>query len=224
MKSPVRLLLASALLSAAPFSRAATNLVANGHFDNAGSPLAHWNTRYDQPGESFYFQNHEYVGVVADGTRKHVLKIHVPNVSIAENQGVKADSFAIPVDPAKSYKLTVEARSTGPKARIMLEGWRRSPKAKDKTAPIPVRTDLRRAERFPMVYFTAGDAGGMAEIPRVWTKKSLLIPGLASAKGKKFSDLQRQSRERVQFVTVHIVAIGAVGDLFLDDIRLEEVR
>lgn len=209
---------------AAGIAAAGQNLVANGHFDNAENPLDSWYSKYDQPGESFYFQNHEYVEVVTEGTHQHALKIHVPNVSIAENQGVKVDSFAIPVDPKKSYKLTVEAKSTGPKARIMLEGWRISPKAKDKDAKIPVRTDLRRAERFPMIYFTPGDAGGMAEIPKVWTKRSIDIPGLASAKGKKFSDLQRQSRERVQFVTVHIVAIGFVGDLFIDDVRLEETH
>ena len=217
-------LIAAALAMAAGIAAAGQNLVVNGHFDDPQDPLASWYTKYDQPGESFYFQNHEYVEVVAEGMHKHAMKIHVPNVSIAENQGVKADSFAIPVDPKKSYKLTVETRSTGPKARIMLEGWRISPKAKDKTAKIPVRTDLRRAERFPMIYFTPGDAGGMAEIPKVWTKKSIDIPGLDSAKGKKFSDLQRQSRERVQFVTVHIVAIGIVGDLFIDNITLEETH
>ena len=216
-------ILLSALLSAAA-SVADTNLVPNGHFDDTENPLAHWTTLFDQQGESFYFQNHEYVEVVADGPRKHVLRIHVPNASIAENQGVKADSFAIPVDPAKTYRFTVHARSNGPKARIMLEGWCISPKAKDKDAPIPVRTDLRRAERFPMIYFTKGDAGGMAEIPKSWSKESILIPGLASPQGKKFSVHQKKSREKVRFVTVHIVAIGTVGDLFIDDVRLEEVR
>lgn len=215
--------LAIAIASFASIACAAgKNLVANGHFDDPKDPLANWYTRYDQPGESFYAQNHEYVEVNAEGTHAHALRIHVPNVSIAENQGVKVDSYAIPVDPKKNYRLTVEARSTGPKARITLEGFCLSPKAKDKTAAIPVRTDLRRTEKFPLIYFTNGDAGGMAEVPKVWTKKSLDIPGLASAKAKKMSVHQLKSREKLQYLVVHIVAIGVVGDLYIDNVQLVE--
>ncbi len=201
--------------------QAGTNIVFNGGFDLAGDPLAGWTRTYDRAGESWYAQNHQYVSVMADGSRPHVLRLNVANRSIADNQGVKVDSRAIPVDPRKTYRFSVYARSTGPMARIMLEGYRWHPRAKP--GPSPQREDLRLAYRYPMIYFSKGDAGGMAPVPGQWTRESLEIKGLDHPSSKGISDLNRQNLEKVLFVVVHMVGIGSVGDLFIDDVRLESV-
>jgi hypothetical protein len=207
--------IAAALACLAGSAAAATNLVHNGDFDAAPDPLDGWTRLYDKPGESWYAQNHLYVAATNDGPSRHSLRLTVPTKAVADNWGVKVDSRAIAVDPRRNYRFSVQARSTGPKARIMLEGYRLRPSARPEW--LPDREDLRLAYRYPMIYFQSGDAGGMAVVPAQWTRRAIDIPG------KGLTDLARQNHSKVQFMVVHIVAIGTIGDLFVDDIRLEPV-
>src|SRR5262245_25912745 len=127
MKSPS--LFAVALL-AGTFSvcaQSGVNLLPNGSFDQEGAPLQSWQAKYGLPGESEYFDNDEFVGsAVEGGARKTVLKLHVP-AKQAGWEGVKVDSAPVPVAKGKKYKFSATARSTGPDARILLEGYRWRP-------------------------------------------------------------------------------------------------
>ncbi|MDD5708444.1 MAG: hypothetical protein PHR35_21190 [Kiritimatiellae bacterium] len=216
---------ATLLLLAAPSLRASSNLVFNGDFSFKDDPLAGWTVLYDLPGESWYTGNEKHVTVVDDGARKQVLRLNVATVSIADNQGVKTDSRAFAVDPRRNYRFSVYARGTGPMARIMLEGYYRHPKAKPATpdALPEKRTDMRLAFRYPMIYFKKGDAGGMAQVPGQWKRESITIKG-TDDKSAGYSKIAIQNMNKVRFMVVHIVAIGKVGDLYIDDVQLEEVR
>lgn len=211
-----RLLLAAlALCAGAPQPARAgdANLVPNAAFDAPGTPLAHWESTYDRPGESFYKDNASRVSVVADGARQAVLRLNVATRALADNQGVKAESAPIPFDPAGVYAFSAEARSTGPCARIMLEGFRRR---KGAPAGAPAREDLRLVYRFPILTFAPDDSHETARPPRVWTPAAQRVPS------EKLTPTAAAALAQVEFVVVRVVAIaGTSGDLFVDKIRLE---
>lgn len=202
------------LLLLAPALAGAANLLSNGRFDDG---LTGWQTTYDQPGESWYADNHRHVSVVAEETgRKNVLRLHVKDQFTADNPGVKADSAPIPIPPGGRYKFSAFARSTGPNCRILLEGyrWRPDVTPHDK----PTLSDLRKAYKFEQLFFGPVPGGTMGGVGRHWTRATVTVPPTP------MKELQQKIFDSVQFLVVHIVAIGGgPGDLFVDDIELERI-
>ncbi len=209
-------LVALAFAIVLPVSAAPANLVRNGGFDDAPDPLAGWYREYKLPGESFYAGNAAHVSVVRDGERPHVLKLDVVNQGLADNQGVKAESFPIPLDPAKRYRFSADARSAGPSARIMLEGYEWKPGVTPHENP--ERSELRMVYRFPVLQFGKGGAAEMPVMPKEWHTGTLEIPS------PDLKPLGRKFFAKVKFVMVHAVAIGGkAGPVFLDNVTLEVV-
>lgn len=193
---------------------ATSNLVFNGSFDLG---LEGWQTRYDRPGESWYLENHLHVSVVpSESGRRNVLRLHVKDQFTADNPGVKADSRPIPVAPGGRYRFQATARSTGPNCRILLEGYRWHPKAERRERP--TLYDLRKVYKFEQLYFGAVAGGTMGGVGRTWQTATVTLP--QPAKGK----LQAELFDSIEFLVVHIVAIGGgPGDLFVDDVILERL-
>lgn len=193
---------------------AATNLVFNGSFDLG---LDGWQTRYDEPGESWYRDNHPFVSVVpTESGRRHVLRLHVRDQFTADNPGVKTDSRPIPVTSGSRYRFQATARSTGPNCRILVEGYRLHPKARN--PEFPMLSDLRKVYKFEQLYFGPVAGGTMGGVGRTWKTATAVLPQPAKSK------LQAELYDSIQFLVIHIVAIGGVpGDLFVDDVRLERL-
>lgn len=215
---PLRLVLVSMLLSATARAAepAGANLVVNGSFDAEGDALAGWKWKYGLPGESEYFDNHEFISTTAEGgARKNVLKIHVP-AKQAGWEGVKVDSAPVPIRKGARYSFSADARSTGPDARILLEGYRWRPGIKPH--PNPELHELRKCYKFELLFF--GQAGGaFSGVGRGWKTASQVIPK------DNMKDLQKQMFGQVEFVVVHLIGIGGgEGDLFVDNVRIEEVK
>lgn len=218
MKS-LALTIALACLGLAWPAVAGDNLVPNGGFDNEKKPLSGWYTEYTRKGESWYKDNHTLVSVVADDERPHVLKLDVATQFLADNPGVKAESHPIPFDPKKRYRFSAAARSTGPCARIMLEGYTWKPGVKPHEKP--ERWELRSTYRFPILMFKPAEDKGSSEInevPRLWTSASAEFPS------PKLTDLAKSFYAKSEFVMVRLVGIaGKKGELFVDDVTLEEL-
>ena len=210
------LLPAAAVLFCMAAAEPPKNLVRNGGFDDAKDPLVGWYREYKLPGESFYAENAKHVSVVPDGGRPHVLKLDVANQGLADNQGVKAESLPIPFDPAKRYRFSAEARSTGPSARIMLEGYEWKPGIKPHDNPD--RTELRLVYRFPVMQFGKSGLAEMPDMPREWTGGAVEIPS------PDLKPLARKFLAKVKFIMVRAVAIGGkAGMVLVDNVKLEEV-
>lgn len=195
------------------------NLVPNGGFDNEKKPLSSWYTEFTRKGESWYKDNLKLVSVVADDDRPHVLKLDVATQFLADNPGVKAESHPIPFDPKKRYRFSAAARSTGPCARIMLEGYTWKPGVKPHEKP--ERWELRSTYRFPILMFKPAEDGGSSEtnqVPQDWTSASAEFPS------QKLTDLAKSFYAKSEFVMVRLVGIaGKKGELFVDDVSLEEL-
>jgi hypothetical protein len=193
----------------------AANLVVNGSFD---ADLTGWQSTYDHEGESWYAENYQHVAVVKiESCRKNVLQLHVKDQYTADNPGVKADSFPIPVKPGGQYKFSVYARSTGPNCRIMLEGYKWRPDVKPHDNPSYY--DLRKAYKFEQVFFGQVAGGSMGGVGRAWKRATVTVPQTP------MKELQQKLFDGVQFLIVHVVAIGGgPGDLFVDDIELERIN
>ncbi len=199
---------------------AGSNLVANGSFDAPEDNLSHWRYRYEAEGESWYTNNYRLVSIVDedDGHRK-VLRLRGTYAELqAPGQGIKVDSFPIPVDLSKGrYRFSISARSTGPSCRILIEGYRWAPGVTPHDQP--QNTDLRKCFKFSQVYFGKQEAGEMASPGPVWQKGSTVFPT------PKPSDLAKKSLSQVKFLVVHVVAIGGRdGDLFVDDASIERIQ
>ena len=198
---------------------AAANLVPNGGFDDADAPLSGWYTEYKRPGESWYKDNEKYVSVVVDGERQHALRLNVATQFIADNPGVKIESHPIPFDPKKRYRFSAVARSTGPCARIMLEGYTWKPGVTPHDHP--ERWEVRSTYRFPILMFKPAAEKGSSEtneVPREWTVASAEFPS------SKLTELAKSFYAKSEFVIVRVVAIaGKKGELFVDDLKLEEI-
>lgn len=192
-----------------------TNLVANGSFEDPTDPLRGWRTEYHLPGESWYADNRELVSVVpVEGSREKALRLHVKTKDLALNQGVKADSEPIPIDPGLRYRFSASARSTGPNARILLEGYRWAPGVKPHDKPHI--SELRKCYKFTQLYFGPQKAGDMGGVGRSWSIASMEFPDAMK------SDLQREIYSTIRFVVVHVVAIGGEpGELLVDNISVE---
>lgn len=226
---------AAALLPlGAPAAGIGGNLMQNGTFDEG---LKGWRYQYNQfQGESWYADNNEFVSIVdrLDG-RVNVLSLKASLAKAwAPGQGVKVDSFPIPVDTKgglAKYKLTVSARSTAPNCRILLEGYKWKPGIKPHDNP--EWHELRRVYKFAQVYFT-GSGGGHGAAKGVESKNSGSLQGKKAAveddegsgdfggvkkswdtatmtfPDPKMTDLAKGMYEQVKFVMLHVVAIGNI--------------
>lgn len=192
---------------------AAENLMAdrNGDFEKG---LESW--LVDFPTHDFLKNNIALVSVVPDSGRKQVLKFTLTQ-HVTDNQGVQALSYPIRIDPAKRYKLTVSARTTGPSGRIYVMGKRWKPGAKKSNTPS--NDQVRDAFKGPILSFSgAKGTAQFSEVKRSWATASVEIPQ------RNLSELAYNFWENCDFVVVHLVGIGgSAGDFFVDDVKLEEV-
>jgi len=196
-----------------------SNLVVNGSFDHPDNPLLGWKYKYDRAGESWYFNNHNNVKVVDDGTRKAVLALW-GDYALLQNpgQGTKVDSAPIPFDPKLTYELTAWGRSSGPTSRMLVEGYRWAPGVKPHDNPD--LSELRKCYKFSQLYFGPKKEGTMSDVPKSWSQAKSVFPDPAMTKSPE----SQKNLARVKFVVIHIVAIGGSdGTLYIDDISLKRV-
>ena len=208
-------------VSALANTAATSNLMVNGNFYDPNGPLYGWHYKYDLPGESWYFSNHEHVSVGAEPSHPHVLKLWGDyDILFNTGQGTKVDSAPIPVKPGVRYKFSVSAKSDGPNCRIMIEGYRWLPGIKPHADP--ELHELRKCYKFSQLYFGSKKEGEMGGVGRTWSRASQVLPE------SKVSKLARESLDQIKFYVVHIIAIGTLwgkeGTLCIEDVRVEEVR
>ena len=213
MRILLTLLLALAVTDAA---RGATNLLANGSFDDKSNPLTNWKVKYDKEGESWYFQNHEHVKVEPSvAGHSGVLALWGDKVILFDiGQGTKVDSFPVPVKPGSRYKVTLSARSTGPAMRALVEGYQWRPGVKPH--PHPDLSELRKCYKSELLYFGSQKGGGIANVDSQWKTTEITVPPETK------TDLQKGILSKMEFAVIHIVAIGGTeGTLYIDDVKLE---
>jgi hypothetical protein len=205
---------------------AATNLLANGSFDDPQDPLAGWISDYAGSGNSWYRENKTHVSVApAEGGRKHVLRLTATRQILwGDGQGVKVDSKPVPFEPGTSYRLSVYARTAartsnpGPNCRIYIEGydWKPGIKPHDN----PDLSDLRKVYKQGsgnLLYFGKEKSGPFSNPTESWSM------GICSFPGRELSDEGGKHLKQIKFICVHIVAIdGWDGDIFIDDAALEK--
>jgi hypothetical protein len=214
------LLTLAVMITAASATGETTNVLSNGSFGEIAPSLDGWRADYTSTGNKWYKDNHQYVSVVeSNNGKRNVLRLHVASKWLTDNPGVKVDSKPVPYERGARYRLTVSGRSTGPNCRILVEGYQWRPGVKPH--PSPELDSLRMVYRQGggrMLYFQEETQGPFSGPSRTWQTATCLFPG---------DDLSSQARahlKRVKFISVHIVGIsGRVGELFIDDVRLEKV-
>ena len=182
----------------------------NGGFEQG---LTNWLVHF--PDHDFLKNNISCVSVVRDGSRPHVL-MFVLSPAAAENWGVQALSLPVRIDPKKRYRLTVSARTTGPNARLYVMGKKWHPKAT--RGENPVNADVRDVFKGPVLSFS-GEKGTaqFSNVRHSWATESVEIPP------REMTDLAYGFWQKCEFLEIHLVGIGGgAGELFLDDVRLEE--
>ena len=218
-------LLLSALLllcSSTPASAAGLNLLPNGSFEKTPDPLIGWQYKFEQQGESWYFDNHKSVSVVKlESGHQNVLRLNVPSDFIAQNQGVKVESDPVPIKPGGRYRLSGFAKSTGPDLRLMCEGYKWRPNVTPHEHPTIY--ELRKTYRGSLVFFgrdKSGTVGGLVA-GGPWKHGETEFPQSVDT----MKTLQNKLFNEVQFLVVHVIAInGAAGDVFVDDLQLERIN
>ncbi len=202
-----------------PTAFGASNLVVNGSFDDPDHPLRGWRYKYDREGESWYLSNHERVQVVDEyAGRKKVLALYGDRTILFDTgQGTKVDSAPIPIEKGARYKLTVTARTTGPSSRILAEGYQWRPGIKPH--PNPEWHELRKCFKSELVYFGKEKGGSMSTPSKTaWQTASAFFPP------ENPSPLAQNLLSKMEFVVIHIVAIGGTeGTLYVDDVQLEKI-
>jgi hypothetical protein len=196
-----------------------SNLVANGSFDNPENPLTAWMYKYEREGDSWYFNNHNNVKVVDDGSHKSVLALW-GNYSIlqAPGQGTKVDSQPIPFEAGVTYELSAWGRSSGPTSRMLIEGYRWDPGVKPH--PDPDIYELRKCYKFSQLYFGPKKEGSLGDVPKTWSQGKIIFPDPEMSK----SPDAKKNLAKIKFVVIHIVAIGgADGTLYVDDISIKKL-
>lgn len=205
-----------------------SNLFANGSFDKG---LEGWQYKYSEKGESWYFDNDKFISILArDGGQVNVLSMKCNyDKAMVPGQGVLVDSHPIPIDLSNGarYRLTVSARTTAPDCRIYLQGfsWKPGIKPHDK----PDIYELRRQYKFAQVFFNGRQGGDFGGVNKSWDTATMTFPD------PKMTDLAKTSYEKIKFVSLHVVAIGASGEaknfqsrddcyLYVDDIKLERIK
>lgn len=213
---------------AEPAAKETTNLLKNGHFDDATDPLNHWIYVFDN--NKHYMKNHTYVSVVEDkaSMRPHVLRLDATIHDVCINQGVQIYTEPIRFDPKKKYKISLSARSIGtkggpgPKCRIYPIAYRWHPKAVKSNTPSFL--DLREDVRFQVIYFNNAETGEFSFVPTQWKRVERVIP----TPGR--SQLQQSHLENCEWLMLKILALDATGVdkcntgyLYVDDVKIEEI-
>jgi hypothetical protein len=214
MKTSFLTLLLAALALASADAASSSNLLANGSFDKG---LEGWKCKYDKQGESWYFTNHERVKVEPKmAGRSQLLALYGDDATLGWN-GTKADSKPVHVTPGGRYRLSASVMSTGPGARLMVEGYQWRPGVKPH--PDPDLSELRKVFKSELVYFGSQQGGGISMPGKSWETGKVVFPD------EKPSPLAIEKLAKMEFLVVHIVAIsGSAGTLYLDDIKLEQVK
>lgn len=196
---------------------AGENLLINGSFDDKEDPLKGWLWDYRFTDNTWYAKNHEHVSVLpAEGVRKGVLKLNVGDRWLADNGGVKVDSKPVPFEPDARYRLSFNARTTGPKSRIYIEGYQWKPGIKPH--PDPEFHELRMIYKGKIVFMGNTKEGTFTGTTKSWEKGTTEFPM------EDRSDLSQKHLKSVKFISVHIVGIVVEGDLFVDDVVLERIK
>ncbi len=200
------------------------NLMFNGRFDHEDDPLAGWtyDYRYLYQHDATklserrdYRENHKRVKVLQQaGGRGNVLQLsHMGMVG-----GTKVDGPPIRIDAAARYRLTMHGKTTGPNARIVLDGyqWRPGVRPHD---DLPKLTELRRVFRTKPVYFGATTDGEFSNPGRQWSRGTRDFPD------REMSATAARLWSRTEFVVLHVVAILGErrGDLLIRDVVLERI-
>ena len=208
-----------AALFIAPAAQAASNLLVNGRFEHPDNPLFAWQYKYERAGDSWYAANHERVKVEPriEG-RSGVLALWGDrNILFDTGQGTKVDSFPVEVKPGGRWRLTATARSTGPGARILVEGYQWRPGVKPH--PNPDRSKLRTCYKSGLLFFGSQKGGSISHPSKNWQTANVVFPDA------KPSDFAKSQLAKMEFLVVHIVAIdGTEGSLYVDDVKLEAVK
>lgn len=192
-----------------PNGRGGKNLVENGSFDNEENHLKGWRIEY--PGSDMYASNPDYIEIIdrLDGRRWVVCH----NPGLASVQGTKMDSKPIPFDPKASYKFSMEAKTTGPPGRILIEGYRWKPGIRPHENP--QLHELRKCYKFKKLFFGSKKEGEFSGVEKSWSKAERTFPE------KDMSPLAMKMFKRIEFLLVHIVKIGVPdGKLYIDNVRL----
>ena len=198
------------------------NLLTNGDFEDEEDPLKGWTYIFDN--NKHYLNNHKYVSVTADtaSSRPHVLKLDASEHDVCINQGVQIYSPPVRFDPKKLYKVSLSARSTGPKCRIYAIGYRWKPGVKKSAHP--EFSDLREAVRFQPIYFNNAKTGAFSFVPKQWKRAERLIPT------HDRSELQQTHLENCEWLMLKILALDATGVdkcdegiLYVDDVKIQEI-
>ena len=139
--------------------------------------------------------------------------------AVAVRQGIMVDSDPIPFEVGSSYRLRVDARTTGPNCRIYLEGYKRKRGAKKSGKPLI--SDLRKVFRQAagrIVYFGGSKSGISSNPLKTWStgKAESFPPSGLSALGEAHI-------QRIEYLVVHIVGIlGSEGEVFIDNVELKK--
>ncbi|MBI2440974.1 MAG: hypothetical protein HYV35_06335 [Lentisphaerae bacterium] len=219
------LIIPTACLLLTATAHGGSNLVTNGDFSATNEFLLGWKYDYRDTGNSLWADNHELVSVINEDGRECVLDLRADFGRLqGAGQGTFVDSHPIPVTPGGRYKLTVTAKSGGPDCRILVEGYRWRPGVKPHAKP--TLAEVRKCYRFAQVYFGPEKAGVWGGIkPGLgWVTASQTFPE------DPMSKLAQEKFNQVQFLVVHIIAIGGYcapdgwGHLYVDDVKLERIK
>lgn len=203
---------------------ASSNMLMNGSFEDKDNPLNYWKYKYDPTVDKqagWYVENHTRVKVEPEmDTRKGVLSLWGDyGILQAPGQGTKVDSFAVlcKLNRAGKYRFSCWAKTTGPDCRILLEGYKWRPGIKPHADP--KLAEIRKVYKFSQLYFGKEKSGTMGAVGRSWKEAETTFPDDDASEDAK------KNLELVQFLVVHVVAIGgSEGNLYVDDVRIEKIK
>lgn len=193
---------------------AAQNLMPNGAFDHPEDPLHGWKVKYTVAG---YSGNEKRVSGTQDGARGNVAQLVASDFYVA-NQGVKMESAPIPFDTAATYRLSIDARTTGPDARIYLRGYRWRPRVERHDNP-DLDKDLVATYNFGPVNFDGERSERFSNPARSWKT------GTMEVSPNDMSSTALRHYQQIDFLVLQVTALrGSGGTLFVDNIKLERIR
>jgi hypothetical protein len=197
--------------AAAPAPAKGKNLMINGDFSDPENPLKYWTVEY--PNNQNYSENHiKYCKLLPEyGGKKNVLRLLTnkdPSYGGFERwmTGAQADSPLIPFEPGCRYKWSFSIIASTA-YHIYPIGYMFKPGLKPYEHP--VLDDLRMKAK-----------GGWAEqVPKKdkWTTVSFEWPE------KQQSANSMAQLKMIQFMSLHIINITGIGDVYITDLVVEKL-